>query len=264
MSSDSNFIIQRSSFSIPTRRVVLLGASNLTRGISTVVETARKIWGQPLEIFAAVGHGRSYGMESSLLGRRLPGIVQCGLWDELGSRPSLPTAALVTDIGNDILYGVEVPEIVKWIETALDRLSATGVSICMTGLPLAGIAELSPGRFKFFSKLFFPNCRLTLDDARRRAGQLQEAASVACQGEECSTYRAARRLVRAGSDPYPPSALANRMAGDSFGLECGRKLQAAADSWFVGSMALFAVAPAASTHFFWHPAAPRPARLTLS
>ena len=43
------------------RRVVLVGASNLTKGIGTVLPLAEQIWGSPLEVYAALGHGRSYG-----------------------------------------------------------------------------------------------------------------------------------------------------------------------------------------------------------
>jgi len=85
---------------VPARRVVLLGASNLTRGISTAVETARLQWGRPLDVMAALGHGRSYGLASRLLCRTLPSIVECGLWPALAARPPAPTAALVTDVGN--------------------------------------------------------------------------------------------------------------------------------------------------------------------
>ena len=37
----------------------------------------------PLEFVSACGHGRSYGIESKLFGRRLIGITQCGMWDAL-------------------------------------------------------------------------------------------------------------------------------------------------------------------------------------
>ena len=37
----------------PTRRVILLGASNLTRAISIVVETAQLLLGEPLDATAA-------------------------------------------------------------------------------------------------------------------------------------------------------------------------------------------------------------------
>ncbi len=92
-------------------RAVLLGASNLTRGISTVVETAQIVCQRPLEILAAAGLGRSYGIDSRVLGRTLPGIVHCGLWNTLSQKRPIPTYALITDIGNDILYSVEVSQI---------------------------------------------------------------------------------------------------------------------------------------------------------
>ena len=91
-------------------RVVLLGASNLTRGISTAVETTRRAVGGPAEYFIAMGHGRSYGARSRVMGRGLPGITECGLWGALGDDHS-PTYALLTDVGNDVAYGASVDTI---------------------------------------------------------------------------------------------------------------------------------------------------------
>jgi hypothetical protein len=154
--------------------VVLLGASNLTRGISTVIETAQNIWGQPLEVLGALGHGRSYGIDSNFLGRTLPGIVQCALWEKLAAQPRVPTAALITDIGNDILYEVPVERIVSWVETAVDRLQAVEARICITLPPIDSAKGLSEARFQFFRHLFFPKCHLKLVEVADRANQLQE------------------------------------------------------------------------------------------
>src|SRR3990172_1633729 len=107
----------------PTRRVVLLGASNLVRSISTVVETARQIWREPVEIMAAIGHGRSYGQESRLLGRKISGIFPSALWKDLQSRPSLATTALLTDVGNDLGYGGPVATLVAWGERCVGQLA---------------------------------------------------------------------------------------------------------------------------------------------
>jgi hypothetical protein len=71
----------------------MLGASNLAIHLPTVVETAARLWGRPLDLLAAIGHGRSYGMTSRVMGRVLPGILQCGLWDDLARRPPAETAA---------------------------------------------------------------------------------------------------------------------------------------------------------------------------
>jgi hypothetical protein len=151
------------------KRVVLLGASNLMRGISTVVETAEIAWGTPLDVMTACGHGRSYGTTSRVLGRSLPAIVSCGLWDDLATRIPLPTAALITDVGNDILYGADAKQIVSWVEQLLGRLAPVCDKIVVTGLPLASIRRLSRASFWVFRTLLFPGSQLTLDAGMRRA-----------------------------------------------------------------------------------------------
>lgn len=159
----------------PTRRVILLGASNLVRSISTVVETARQIWREPIEIMAAIGHGRSYGRDSSLLGRKLSGIFPSALWQDLQTRPPLPTVALVTDVGNDLGYGVRVSELVSWVDGCLEHLQNAQATTIITELPLARLARLRDHEFLFFRSLFFPKSRLTLADIRARAGALNES-----------------------------------------------------------------------------------------
>jgi len=148
----------------PPRRVVLLGASNLTRGFSTVLPTAERIWGSPLEVFAALGHGRSYGQRSSVLGRTLGGILQCGLWDALAAAGPAPTAALLTDVGNDIVYGAPVPTILDWVEQCLDRLAATGARIVLTRLPMASIRQIPAWRYGLLRRCLFPGCVLSVDE----------------------------------------------------------------------------------------------------
>ena len=168
----------------PTRRVVLLGASNLARGFPTVIERIRRLQQGPIEILAALGHGRSYGSTSHVLGRGLPGIVQCGLWKALADRPELPTSALVTDVGNDIVYGAPVATIAGWVETCLDRLAARGAHVTITLLPLANLEALTARRFRFFRALLYPRSRLSLEEAAARARELND--SLARIGSERS------------------------------------------------------------------------------
>jgi hypothetical protein len=159
----------------PTRRVVLLGASNLVRSISTVVETARQIWQEPIEIMAAIGHGRSYGRDSSVFGRKISGIFPSALWKDLQDRPPLPTAALVTDVGNDLGYGVPVTELVSWVDGCLAHLQNAQATTIVTELPLARLERLREREFLFYRSLFFPKSRLTLADVRARASTLNES-----------------------------------------------------------------------------------------
>ncbi len=156
----------------PAPRVVLLGASNLTRGFAVALGTARGILGPPIEVMAALGHGRSYGSWSRFLGRGLPGIVECGLWEALRRRPPAPTYALLTDIGNDILYEAPVPAIAGWIEWCLDRLAEAGARTVLTLLPAAGIEALDPRLYLVLRGVLFPGRRLRLSQAVERTREL--------------------------------------------------------------------------------------------
>jgi hypothetical protein len=149
--------------------VVALGASNLTRGFQTVVATARAAWGPDVEMVAALGHGRSYGAQSRVVVRTLPGILQSGLWRKLESLPVVPTRGLITDVGNDILYGFSAQQTLEWVEEALGRLQSLTQDIVLTDLPLASIRRLSRAKFLAFRSILVPSCRLPFDQVVERA-----------------------------------------------------------------------------------------------
>ena len=182
----------------PTRRVVLLGASNLTRAFATVVETAKAYWGGPLEVLAALGHGRSYGMDSAIFVRRLPGILGCGLWDALAD-DGRPTAAMMTDIGNDLLYEVPPLVIADWVRRCADRLVERCDSVVMTLLPLANSEEVSELRFSYLRNSAFPGSDLTLAELAGRAAELDAALRTICAERGIATVEHRRDWY--GFDP---------------------------------------------------------------
>jgi hypothetical protein len=156
-------------------RVVLLGASNLTRAIGRVVPMTAGILGSPLDIIAALGHGRSYGMRSRVLVRDLPGIVQSGIWSALEHShvPERRTFALITDIGNDIMYGASPKQVAEWVQECIDRLKQVGVQrISLTMLPIQGLRAVTPMQYRIVKSLLFPTRSLTLAQAIDRANEL--------------------------------------------------------------------------------------------
>jgi hypothetical protein len=155
-------------------RVVALGASNLTRGLQSVVAAARDEFGPDVDVVAALGHGRSYGADSWFVGRRLPGILQCGLWRALDEWPPAPTRAVVSDVGNDILYGFAPSQILAWVREAVDRLQRHTSDITLAGLPSAGISRISPLKFAIMRTILFPPCRLSLADVSERAASVED------------------------------------------------------------------------------------------
>ncbi len=123
------------------------------------------MWREPIEIMVAMGHGRSYGQDSVVLGRKISGIFPCALWRDLQNRAPLPTTALITDIGNDFLYGATPDRLLEWAEECLDRLAAAGAAASVTQLPIGSLERLGERRFQLFRRMLFRRSRLSLSEA---------------------------------------------------------------------------------------------------
>jgi hypothetical protein len=153
-------------------RIIALGASNLTRGFHTIVSTSRAAWGPEVQVLAALGHGRSYGVSRRVGICTLPGILESGLWRALESLPVVPTRAIVSDVGNDIMYGYSAERILSWIEEALRRLKRVTDDITLTDLPLASIRRISQMKYLAFRSILFPFCGLSLVQVLDTAEQI--------------------------------------------------------------------------------------------
>ena len=167
---------------VPSRRLVLLGASNVARGIASAVQAARSVFAGPFDLMAALGHGRSYGRGSWVLGRWLPGIVDCQLWEDLAQREtcradggsSAPTQAFITDVGNDILYGASPEQIADWVRTCVERLREHRCDIALSGIPLESLDRITSWEFPVFRTILYPGCFLTRQQALDRAAKLND------------------------------------------------------------------------------------------
>lgn len=165
-------------------RAVVLGASNVTRGAATVAATAGHLLGTPLELLVAAGRGRSYGCWSRMLARGLPPIVDCGIWPWLEQGPP-PTHALVTDVGNDIMYGHDPQRILGWVDTCVARLRVMGAAVTISRLAMARLERLSPRTYELARMLIVPHHpRVPFRDALARIHAVDEglAAIAAARG----------------------------------------------------------------------------------
>jgi len=208
------------------RILIAIGASNLSRGLPRLVATARAREG-PADVLVAAGHGRSYGANSRVAWRRLPSILRCGLWQALDrlepAASSRPVSAVVTDIGNDLLYGFPPRTVAAWVGECLRRLSDRGTRIAITRLPLASVTAVGPARYRAFRSLFVPGCRLSLPAVKEAAADLD--AHLASLASEHAATLIDQPGGWYGLDPIHPRRrhLADlfHAAGDAWGLPQG-------------------------------------------
>jgi hypothetical protein len=157
------------------RRAVVLGASNVSRGLARLASVARARAGGPMDLFVAAGHGRGYGVGTRVWLRRLPSILACGLWDALDGEPhAAAPVALVTDVGNEILYGFSADQVAAWVREGVGRLADRGCRIAITRLPVASIAGVGAVRLRLLKTVVVTGCRLTLGELKDAAARLDD------------------------------------------------------------------------------------------
>lgn len=185
--------------------MVLIGASNLAQGLGCALDETLARIGPATRVLAAGGRGRSYGLWSSFLARGLPAALECGLWRALEEPPR---AALLSDVGNDLAYGVEPGQVLEWVRTAAARLGAE--RLVLAGLPCARLASLSPAAIALWGRVIFPTRRI---DARRILEQALELdRGLACLARELGATRVELPARWYGLDPIHVARRARREA----------------------------------------------------
>lgn len=154
--------------------VILLGASNLTLGWKPAIRALQQMVPGDIDLRVCLGMGRSYIDWSAVLLRRLPGIIQCGLWENLPVNGSPSPLVLLTDIGNDIVYMRDPEDIFRTVEECLRRIRCwrPDARIAMTGLPLPSVESMGKARFLLMRTVLFPGCLMTLEQICNRSRAL--------------------------------------------------------------------------------------------
>lgn len=163
-----------------TKRIIILGASNVALGFPLIVNAIRNSLTHPVQLFAAHGHGRSFCDWSYVLHRGLPGILDCDLWQELAHQsPADRTWGLVTDIGNDLLYGRSLEETYQQITRAMQHLSEAGAAITFVRPPIERVLRLSAWRYWITKQVMFPGPTVPWTEMSRMIQELDQRVTEA-------------------------------------------------------------------------------------
>lgn len=168
---------------------VLLGASNLSFSLPLAARhVISKFPGREVRLFVAHGPGRSYGVEAGAMGVQFTGIVHCGVFDAVEkSRRSLKentgkevhTWALLTDIGNDVMYQSGVERLLDWVGQIVDKLRGLDARVGVTSLPLDSIEAVPSWKYGLLRPLFFPFRPMPQEEAVNQLKQIQENLETA-------------------------------------------------------------------------------------
>lgn len=147
---------------------ILLGASNLARGYHALAGHLKKqLSPRPVQFWNALGPGRGYCARGGFLHVTYAPIESCGLWSVLPS--AIPensrTVALITDVGNDIMYGVDPDQITEALKEIIRRLRHLNAEIFLTKIPAYFEKPIPPWIFYSLRLLFFPKSRVNMMEA---------------------------------------------------------------------------------------------------
>lgn len=148
--------------------LVLLGASNLSCGCFAFARHMKAcLHPRKVEVLIASGPGRAYCISGGLLNVTYPPIQSSEIFEvaHIKSQSGYQVVALVTDIGNDIMYGVSAERIIETVQQVFVRLQSMNAEIFYTTLPIAFEKGDHPIRFCILRSLLFPRSTVTYTEA---------------------------------------------------------------------------------------------------
>ncbi len=150
----------------------MLGASNVRRSLYPILEIARRSFPGPLDFLIVAGHGRSYGAPNRVLGGVYPNF-EFGVDSTLASCRYTARFAIITDVGNDLLFGNDPSMLCHWVQSCVDEVSIAD-RIVVTGLPIERARGVGALQFSIFRKIFFPRSRVTFEEILEGAKYVDE------------------------------------------------------------------------------------------
>ena len=138
---------------------IFLGASNLARsfyGLKRCI--GRCIFPRPASFVHAMGPGRGYVSRGGILNAIYSPILSCGILEAVRNKKikDQSVVALITDIGNDIMYGVSSEKIINGLQYLLNALGEFKTNIFITSIPVDLENDISELHFHIIRQIYFP------------------------------------------------------------------------------------------------------------
>jgi hypothetical protein len=145
---------------------VLLGASNLARGYSALTHHISQNISAG-EFLNALGPGRGYCARGGLFNFTYSPIGECSVMKsaKIYAERGFRITVLLTDIGNDIMYGVPESSLTQSLDTLIENSLQMNAEVFLTSIHVDVSKDMGKTSFKLFKSIFYPNSSVTFDQA---------------------------------------------------------------------------------------------------
>jgi hypothetical protein len=145
---------------------VLLGASNLARGYSALTRHISKNISDG-KFLNAMGPGRGYCARGGLFHFTYSPIGECSVFKfaKVYAERGFRIMVLLTDIGNDIMYGVRESSLIESLDTLIEKSLQMNAEVFLTSIHVDVSKDMGKTSFKLFKYIFYPNSPVTFDKA---------------------------------------------------------------------------------------------------
>ncbi len=146
-----------------TLHFILLGASNLARAQFGLNHHFEKSFPNLISTSIASGPGRAYCVSGGIFGLNYPPLKTSEIINAGREKSSnyRQTISLISDIGNDIMYGVPVQKLIQDLEKSILNLSEFCSHVFTIPIPCKKIETLSDWQINALKKILFPKCELS-------------------------------------------------------------------------------------------------------
>ena len=146
---------------------LLLGASNLARGYTLLTRHLSKcLEKSEINFINALGPGRGFCSRGGMFNFSYPSIQDCRAIEiaEKKSEKTRQRVVLITDIGNDLMYGVSADTLIEGLDSLIDRMLKWDAEIFLTSIHVDLKKDVSPTTFFMLKSFFYPGSSITYEE----------------------------------------------------------------------------------------------------
>ena len=158
--------IVSSMASSPNILFLFMGASNLARGYSLLTRHISSCFGKnKTEFLNAFGPGRGFCARGGMFNFTYPPIQDCRILEVAKKKSCDTRAVLITDIGNDLMYGVLADTLIESLDGLIGRALQWDAEIFLTSIHVNLKKDVSPTMFFILKSFFYPGSSITYEEA---------------------------------------------------------------------------------------------------